>query len=58
MITTGILIIASGACTVIARQMAMGRGWSPGLWGLMAAFLGPVPIAVMLLTPKNLDQDA
>jgi hypothetical protein len=58
MVVIAILIVASGICTVVARQMAQNRGWSPGLWGLLAAFLGPIPLVALVFTPKSRDQDA
>jgi hypothetical protein len=47
-----ILIVASGVCMIIAQRMAQNRARSPKLWVLAAAFLGPLPLAVLALLPS------
>lgn len=48
-----ILIVASGVCQVIAQRMAISRARSPKVWMLLAALLGPLPLAVIAVIPTR-----
>lgn len=48
-----ILIVAWGVCQFIAQRMAISRARSPKVWMFLAAFLGPVPLAVLAVIPAR-----
>ena len=50
-LSVGILIVAWGVCQYFAQRMAISRGRSPKLWGLLGALFGPLPLAVLAALP-------
>lgn len=42
-----VLLVLTIVCMAFARGMAVQRGRSPRLWMWLAAFFGPVPLAVL-----------
>ena len=47
------LLIFTFVCIALARRMALQRGRSTKAWMWSAAFLGPVPIAILALVPAR-----
>ena len=50
-----VLLVASLLCIPLAGRMAARRDRSAKLWMWLAAFLGPIPIAVLAFIPKTRD---
>jgi len=51
-IAFAVLLFASLLCIPLAGRMAVRRARSAKLWMWLAAFLGPVPLAVLAFIPK------
>jgi hypothetical protein len=49
-----ILTVGSGVYQVIAQRMSISGARSPKVWMLLAAFLGPLPLAVLAVIPTTL----
>ena len=58
MLGVAILIVASGVCQVIAQRMAISQARSPKVWMWLAAFFGPLPLAVLAVIPARHDEHA
>jgi NO-binding membrane sensor protein with MHYT domain len=50
-----VLVFALLLCVPLAGRMAVRRDRSAKLWMWLAAFLGPLPLAVLALIPKARD---
>jgi hypothetical protein len=48
-----VLVFALLLCVPLAGRMAVRRDRSAKLWMWLAAFLGPVPLAVLAFVPKT-----
>ena len=48
-----VLLVALLLCIPLAGRMAVRRDRSAKLWMWLAAFLGPVPLAVLAFVPKT-----
>lgn len=49
----GILTVVWGVCQYFAQGMAINRARSPKLWGGLAAFFGPIALAVLAVLPAR-----